>query len=181
MASTTSTTSTNSSQHSGAAQGLVDRVRETASAQLSTQKDRATDGLGGLARAIRQSTQSLRDNQQETVAQYVEQAADRIDGLSTTLRDRDLTQLVADAEQFARRQPAVFIGASFVLGVLTARFLKSSGGAGRDWRTGPRASFGRGAAAGFSGSDMTAAPGTARAGSDLAGAHDAAPYTGGGL
>src|SRR5690349_9360509 len=119
--------STNSSDNNGAAKGVVDRVRESASAQLSSQKDRATDGLGSLARAIRESTQALRDNQQDTVAQYVEQAADRLDTLSTTLRDRDVTQLMTDAQRFARRQPAAFIGASFVLGMLTARFLKSSG------------------------------------------------------
>jgi len=146
--------STNSSQNSGTAMGVVERVRETASAQISSQKERATDGLGSLARAIRQSTHALRDNQQDTVAQFVERAADGLDDFSTKLRDRDLTQLMADAEQFARRQPAAFIGASFMLGVLTARFLKSSGGAGSDWRTDSHASFGRRAPTGFSGSEM---------------------------
>lgn len=105
----------------------MDRVRDTATSQLSNQKNRATDGLGNLARAVRQSTQSLRDNEQGTVAQYVEQAADRIEQFSSRLRERDLNELMRDAEQFARRQPAVFIGAAFMVGVLAARFLKSSG------------------------------------------------------
>ena len=107
--------------------GVLDLVRDSATSQLSSQKDRATDGLGSLARAVRQSTQSLRDNQQDTVAQYVEQAADRIEQFSSRLRDRDLGELMRDADRFARRQPAVFIGAAFVVGVLAARFLKSSG------------------------------------------------------
>jgi hypothetical protein len=154
--------STNSSQNSGMAKGVVERVRDTASAQISSQKDRATDGLGSLARAIRQSTHALRDSQQDTVAQYAEQAADRLDELSTSLRDRDMAQLIGDAERFARRQPAAFIGASFMLGMLTARFLKSSragtdwrtesGGAGTEWRTSSRGSFGGGARTGSSGS-----------------------------
>ena len=110
-----------------AASGVLNLVRDSATSQLSSQKDRATDGLGSLARAVRQSTQSLRDNQQDTVAQYVEQAADRIEQFSSRLRDRDLGELMRDADRFARRQPAVFIGAAFVLGVLAARFLKSSG------------------------------------------------------
>jgi hypothetical protein len=125
--------SINASQNNSAAKGVVDRVRASASAQLSSQKDRATDGLGSLARAIRESTHALRDNQQDTVAQYVEQAADRLDGLSTTLRELDMRQLLTDAEQFARRQPAIFIGASFMMGVLAARFLKSSGRAGGEF------------------------------------------------
>jgi ElaB/YqjD/DUF883 family membrane-anchored ribosome-binding protein len=112
--------------------GVLNIVRDTATSQLSSQKDRATDGLGSLARAVRQSTQSLRDHQQDTVAQYVEQAADRIEQFSSRLRDRDLGDLMRDADRFARRQPAIFIGAAFVVGVLAARFVKSSGsGAGR--------------------------------------------------
>ncbi len=106
---------------------VLNIVRDTATSQLSSQKDRATNGLGSLARAVRQSTQSLRDNQQDTVAQYVEQAADRIEQFSSRLRDRDLGDLMRDADRFARRQPAIFIGAAFMVGVLAARFFKSSG------------------------------------------------------
>jgi ElaB/YqjD/DUF883 family membrane-anchored ribosome-binding protein len=108
------------------ARGVMDRVRDRASSQISDQKDRATDSLTRLAQAVRQSTQSLRDNQQGAVAQYVDRAADRIEQFSTTLRERDLNDLMRDAERFARRQPAVFIGAAFAAGVLAARFLKSS-------------------------------------------------------
>jgi hypothetical protein len=35
--------------------------------------------------------------------------------------------MVRDAERFARRNPAAFIGGAFVLGLALARFLKSSG------------------------------------------------------
>ena len=119
-------TSQQSNEEKGGARGVMDRVRDGASSQISQQKDRASDGLTSLARAVRQSTQSLRDNQQGTVAQYVERAADRIEQFSTTLRERNLKDLARDTERFARRQPAVFIGAAFAAGVLAARFLKSS-------------------------------------------------------
>ena len=106
--------------------GVLNLVRDSATSQIASQKDRATDGLGSLARAVRQSTQSLRGDRQDTVAQYVEQAADRLEQFSSRLRDRDLGDLMRDADRFARRQPAVFIGAAFAAGVLAARFLKSS-------------------------------------------------------
>lgn len=113
--------------------GVADRVRAAASSQLSTQKDRATDTLGSLANAIRQSTRTFRDEQQDTVASYVERAADQIERLSAALRNRDVNRLLHDTQQFARRQPAVFIGAAFATGLLAARFLKSSArGAGND-------------------------------------------------
>jgi hypothetical protein len=106
--------------------GIMDRVKETAAAQLSSQKDRATDGLGSLADAVRKTSQPLRENKQDTIARYVEKTADQIEQFSTRLRERDLGDLVAEAQRFARRQPALFIGGAFAVGVLATRFLKSS-------------------------------------------------------
>jgi hypothetical protein len=105
---------------------IVGRVRERAAAQINTQKDRATDGLGGVAQAVRQSTQQLRDQQHETVAGYVEQAADQIERLSRRLKEKDVGELVQDAQRLARRQPALFVGSAFALGLVGARFFKSS-------------------------------------------------------
>jgi hypothetical protein len=108
------------------ANGVADRIRGVASTQLSNQKERATDGLSGLSSAIRQSTQTFRDQHQDTMAGWVEAAADRIDRLSQHLRERDIGDLTHDVERFARRQPAAFLGVTFMAGVLAARFLKSS-------------------------------------------------------
>jgi hypothetical protein len=110
----------------GTDQGVMDRVREGAAARLSSQKDRATDSLGSLARAVRDSSRPLRENQQETLAQYLEKAADGIERFSAKLRERDVKELMHEAQQFARRQPALFLGAAFAAGVIAARFLKSS-------------------------------------------------------
>lgn len=111
---------------------LMTHVRESATAQLITQKDRATDSLGSLARAVRDTSQPLRNNQQEAIAQYVERAADQIERFSTRLRERDIKELFNDVQGYARRQPAVFIGAAFAAGLLAARFLKSSSESRRD-------------------------------------------------
>jgi len=121
----TSSSSTPTAQ-SQRAEGLIDRVKDRAAAQLSTQKDKATDGLGSVAQMVRQGTQQLRDQQHETLADYVGRAADQIDRLSQQLRDRDIGELVETAQNAARRRPAVFIGSAFALGVIGARFFKSS-------------------------------------------------------
>jgi len=114
-----------SREESGTA-GIADRVKERASAQLNTQKDRATEGLGTMAQAIRQPAQQLRDQHHETVAGYVEQAADQIDKLSRGLKNKDVGELVNDAQRLARRRPALFVGSAFAVGLVGARFLKSS-------------------------------------------------------
>jgi hypothetical protein len=108
------------------AAGILNQVRQKAASQLNEQKARATDSLGSVADAVRQSTRRLRDQQFDTVAQVVERAADHIERLSVHLRERDLTELVAEARQFARQQPAMFIGSSFAAGLLAARFIKAS-------------------------------------------------------
>ena len=123
--------STSTAGQPGAQRGVLDRVRERASEQLSSQKDRATDGLGTLANAVRETTRPLRDQQYGMIADYVEQAADRLEKFSANLRDRDLSELVDDAQRFARRQPALFLATTFTAGVLAARFLKSSAPTGR--------------------------------------------------
>lgn len=117
---------TQSTLSASASSGIAGKVRERATAQLNTQKDRATDGLGLIAQAVRQTTGKLREDQQDTIAQYVEKAADQIERLSNSLREKDVSELLQDAQRFARRQPALFIGGSFAAGLLAARFLKSS-------------------------------------------------------
>ena len=119
----------------GGSTGIVDRVRHTAAAQLTSQKTRATDTLGSVAAAIRQSSQPLRDNNQAMLADYAGKAADQLEQFSTRLRERDLTELMDDAKHFARRQPALFVGVAFATGVLAARFLKSSPDRQRRFRT----------------------------------------------
>jgi hypothetical protein len=106
--------------------GIVNRVKESASAQLTSQKDRGIDAIGSVTQAVRSTTQKLRDDKHETIAGYVDKAADQIENWSRQLRDKDVDELLSDVQMLARRQPAVFIGSAFAIGLLGARFLKSS-------------------------------------------------------
>ena len=119
----------------GRSTGMVDRVRQTAAAQLTSQKTRATEALGSVAAALRQSSEPLRDNNQAMIADYAGKAADQLEQFSARVRERDLTELMDDVNGFARRQPALFVGAAFAAGVLAARFLKSSPDGQRRFRS----------------------------------------------
>ena len=122
--------------------GMVDRVRHTAAAQLTTQKTRATEALGSVAAALRQSSQPLRDKNQALLADYAGKAADQLEQFSTRFRERDLSELLDDAKRFARRQPALFVGAAFAVGVFTARFLKSAPDGQRRFRSSEPVDYG---------------------------------------
>jgi hypothetical protein len=109
-----------------AAGQVVDQARQQVSSRLVDQKDRAADGLTNVAHALRQTSQQLREQDQQAVTGYIESAASQVERVSNYLRHNDLGGLIDDVEQFARRQPALFLGGTFVLGLLGARFLKSS-------------------------------------------------------
>ena len=96
-------------------------------AGINSQKAKAADGLGGVAQALRQSSDNLRSKDPSTsFPDYVSSAADQVERLSGYLRENTVSDMVNGVEQFARRQPAIFIGSVFMLGLVAARFLKSS-------------------------------------------------------
>jgi len=105
---------------------LADQAKQQVRDKLATQKDRASEGLGSIAQALQQTGEQLSQQDQGTVGQYAHTVADQIERFSTYLRDKNVDQLLGEAENLARRQPGVFIGGAFALGFLAARLLKSS-------------------------------------------------------
>ena len=105
---------------------LVDLAREQVSTRLVAQKDRAAGGADSLAQVLQQVAQQFRQQDQGTVAQYVDSAAGQVEQLADTLREQDIDQLVTTVGRYARRQPAPFLAATFALGFLGTRFFKSS-------------------------------------------------------
>jgi hypothetical protein len=107
---------------------LVDQATAQATPQLESRKDQVVEGLGSTARALYQTSRQLREQEAAApVAEYAERAAARVERLADHLRERDLSELIGEVEDFARRQPVLFVGGAFTLGLFAARFLKSSG------------------------------------------------------
>jgi hypothetical protein len=111
---------------------------------VSKQKDQAAQSLGSVAGALRDVGNRLNEQNDQDGAgfgQYAVRAADQVDRLSGYLRDRDLGTFVRDTESFARRHPDVFLGGTFLAGLLLARFLKaSSSNQDDDWNVNAYAS-----------------------------------------
>ena len=59
-------------------------------------------------------------------ADYVHEAADRLEQASAALKERSLDDLVGTLGQFARNQPVAFFGTTVLAGFVLSRFLKSS-------------------------------------------------------
>jgi hypothetical protein len=101
-------------------------TKEKARSALNEQQQAAAAGIGDLADALHTAASDLGRKDNRTVSDLAEEAANGLERLSQTLRGKDLGTMVHDAEEFARREPALFLGAAVAAGFLAVRFLKSS-------------------------------------------------------
>ena len=122
---------------SGKAESLKEEVKDRAGRLLDEAKDRARSAMderkeglaqdvGDFAHALRASASDLEEHNKAYVAHYVQQAASSVEQIADTLQRQDLTDLMRRTEDFARRQPGLFIGGAVAAGFALARFLKSS-------------------------------------------------------
>lgn len=99
---------------------LTSEVKDRVAAMAQTGKDGWADRLKDVAQAVHRSGEQL-EGHQDWVAGMVERGADELASLAETLRTNDLRGLFDNLKDLARRQPALFGGASLVAGFALAR------------------------------------------------------------
>lgn len=107
------------------------QVQEKAGSTITEGKQTLAQGLTSFADGIRQLGDNLRNQGQQnqvvsTAANYVEPLAHQLENVAHYLERQDLRGLSRDLKGFARRNPTLFVGSAFALGLIAARFLKSS-------------------------------------------------------
>ena len=102
------------------------RARSAGHQLVEQKKTRMTTELGALGDALNRASSKLHEQQHESIAQYTDLAAAKVDDIRQTIESKDLDDLIDDVQGFVRRQPALVFGGLFVAGVLAARFLKAS-------------------------------------------------------
>ena len=124
--------------------------------QVNSGLSRAGDALAQLASAVRKGGEDMRE-QQPQIAGFADTAAGQVEKAAQFVRETDVQGLLREAEGFARRQPAVFLGGVLALGLLASRFLKASpergstgSTPGRSYRSSSSSRYGD--AAGYGGS-----------------------------
>lgn len=130
--------------------GMASQAKEHVQNLVGERKDKAAEQIGSFASSLRDAARKLEDGEGGATAlgRYATTAADQVDRVSQYLRDRDLQSFVRDAETFARRHPDVFLGGTFIAGLILARFFKASdrrneGGSNEDWQTARYDDYGR--------------------------------------
>ena len=107
---------------------FLDAARSAAESLLEEQKRQIADRASGIAKALRSAAQPLDESQSRFIARYLDEAATQVDEFSRTMRERHWGELVADTEDFARRQPTWFVLGAVATGFVLGRLLWASAG-----------------------------------------------------
>jgi hypothetical protein len=115
---------------------LASRAADVGLQQADRGRELAASGLQSAADSIRRVSLDM-EADQPAIANAAETAAEQAERVATYLRDTDARQIISNVEQAARRQPILFLGGAFVLGVAVSRFMKAAGGDRQDAGYGP--------------------------------------------
>lgn len=113
------------SQLKDQAQAKVAETAQKVKGMAAEQKDFLAAQIGGVADAMEKVADELESNNGSS-ASYARMIADNAEKLSDTIRNNDVDQIFHMAQDFGRRQPALFIGAAALLGFAASRFLAAS-------------------------------------------------------
>jgi len=105
---------------------VAHQAKEQVNQVVSERKEQTAQRLGSFAHALHEAATKLDEEDAGGLGRYAHQAADQVDRLSGYLRNQDVTAFLRDTETFARRHPDVFLGTTFLAGLLVARFFKAT-------------------------------------------------------
>ena len=97
-----------------------ERLRGVLDQPIST----GADFIQQVARSARAIADNLEGGAPQ-LAQMVRQASGSAESFSHDIRDKSVQELIDVTQDFARRQPALFVGAAATAGFLLARFVKA--------------------------------------------------------
>ena len=103
---------------------FLDSAREQVTVYVDQRKDAAAQSVSDLATSLRDATTSFEDR--PNIRAFVDSAAEGLDQLAGSIRERSFAEIFNEVEDVARERPALVAAVSVALGFLTARFIKSS-------------------------------------------------------
>jgi hypothetical protein len=139
--------------------GVAEEVKDRAVWEAERQKNRAAAQVEQAAQSAHQAADALREGQQRWLADLVQRGAGELASFAERLHGNNLQEILSDIESFARKQPALFAGASIAAGFALARMARvateqttgtrmrangevpAEGTAGREWQSRAETSY----------------------------------------
>jgi hypothetical protein len=103
---------------------LLGGAREQATGFADRQKDQAAQSVADLATSLRGTGDTFEGR--PNIQAFVGSAADGLESLADSIRDRSFIELYGEAERFARERPVAVAAGALIAGFFVARFVKSS-------------------------------------------------------
>lgn len=100
------------------------RAKASAGKIATERKDSAAERVEAYGSAIHDSAKSL-EEKDPNIAWLTHQAADRLEGVASYMKTRDLRGLREDAENLARRHPAAFFGGMCIAGLVLGSVIRA--------------------------------------------------------
>lgn len=104
---------------------VVESAQQRLGEFAEERKEAGAQQAQGLAHAIHRAADEIQDSA-PWMARYVHEAAESVDGMAQSIRDRRPREIIGSLESLARRQPMAFFGAAALAGFALARFARSS-------------------------------------------------------
>lgn len=104
----------------------AEKAKQSGTQYAREKKARVAEEIGVFSGAIRKASDKLHEEQHDSIASYVDAAAEQLDQVRSSLESKDVGELVNDLQDFTRRRPEVVYGGLFVAGLAAMRFLKAS-------------------------------------------------------
>jgi hypothetical protein len=150
------------------AQEAAGQAQEMMREQVDQRSTQAGEKISGTAHDLRSVGEELRNQGKDTPAKFADRGAEQIEKVGSYLSESDGDKLLADVEDFGRRQPLAVLAGGLVVGMAAARFLKASsrsryrGRIGSEGRTGQLGTTQPSPAVGVAGEPLGAPVGTPR-------------------
>jgi hypothetical protein len=117
------------SDFADAAKDVASQATDKLKDAVNERKSSGAKYVGSFADTMRRAAGEF-DKDLPIAGTYIRKAADQVDVVSDGIRDGNFNDLVRNAQSFARRQPAAFLGIAVLAGFGVVRFLKSSAESG---------------------------------------------------
>lgn len=103
---------------------IAGRAADLGIQQADRGREMAAEGLDKVAETVRRLSSDMQTDQPQ-IANVAATAADQADRVAQYLRETDARQIISNVENTARRQPLIFIGGAFLLGLAASRLIKA--------------------------------------------------------
>jgi len=105
---------------------ILQQVRENGQEYFSERKRAVATELENVGSAFRRAADRLHDAKSDALAEYIEVAAERVEGIGEYIAEHDLRDVADDVTELARRRPLLFTGGMFLAGLAAARFARAA-------------------------------------------------------